>query len=228
MKNLLTILLTFLALSMFADIPRVDIMEVEYQGVKYYKWEFISHLTFTEGCVFDRYTEEYLYEEEAYFSNGYNGNKFYREMVSIPKSKIWSEYDSTNSYTSNYLVQLVGDRIELAGKQLDSINIIKIHIGNTAGYTYTNSLSKSDENWIQDYELERIVKFNDGELCDIDLFGIKGNISKAEAKSIKNEIKSLYKAVLSNNRYDYAGKRPEQYFDELLKRNILMIGFCSC
>ncbi len=228
MKNILTILFTLFSLTLLADIPRVDIMEVEYQGKKYYKWEFISHLSFTKGCVFDRHSGEYLYEEAEYFRGRHNGNelKLFKEMVSIPKSKILSHYDPTDEYNSEYLIQLVGDPIKLKEEQLDSLAITKIIVGNTAGYTYSPGLSKLDESWILDYDLEKIVKLNDGELCDLELYSIKGNISKEEKQGIKREIRSLYKAILSNNGYD--GKTPDEYFNELLKRNILMIGFCSC
>ena len=228
MKKILTTVFTFLTLLVFADIPRVDVMEVSYKGKKYYKWSFVAHLKFEEGCVYDKQNGDYLYEEVEYFSNRYKGDKlkFYRDLVSIRKSKIKSQYANMDNSTSNNLIQLVGTQIELTGKQLDSIAIIKIHLGNTAGYTYSPSLSKKDENWIQDYDLEKIAGFNDGELCDLELFSIKGNISKKEALGIKNEIRSLYDEILSNN--EYKGKTPDQYFDELLKRNILMIGFCSC
>jgi len=60
----------------------------------------------------------------------------------------------------------------------------------------------------------------------MELFAIKGNISKKEAQGIKAEITSLYTALHKSN--NYQGKKPHEYINELLKRNILMIGFCSC
>ena len=203
-------------------------MEVEYNGARYYTWEFVAHLTFKESCVFDRYSGEYLYEEEEYFNKRYykDNLKLYEDMIVIPKSKIESLYSNMDNSMSKHLFQLVGKTIELTGNQLDAIDITKIHVGNTAGYIYSPGLSKKDENWIQDYELEKITGFNDGELCDIELFSIKGNIAKKEALGIKNEIRSLYKEMHNTN--DYDGKTPNEYFNELLKRNILMVGFCSC
>ena len=228
MKELLTTLLTIIAFTVSADIPRVDVMEVTYQGKTYYKMEFVAHLKFEEGCVFDRHTGEYLYEQEDYFQDRNNGDVIVlsTDIVSIPKSKVFEGYNHRNEYDSPNLFQLVGEQIKLSGNQLDSIHISQIHMGSTAGYIFSNGLSKKDEDWIHDYTLEKIARFGDGELCSMELFSIKGNISKKEAKGIENEIRSLYNEILGTR--GYTGKTPDEYFQELLKRNILMVGFCSC
>jgi len=149
----------------------------------------------------------------------------YKELISIPKQKIFQNYNPEDTYYSKHLFHLTGDTIELRRSNLDSIDISKIHIGNEAGYDFPTELRKSDEDWILDYSLEKIANLDDS-YCQFELFAIKGNISKKEAKGIKAELTSLYKAMHKSN--NYKGKKPHEYINELLKRNILMIGFCSC
>lgn len=226
-------MLTLLLLTsnmLIADIPRLDILEVSYQNQRYFLGATVAHLEFKEGCVFDIHNEEYLYEQEDFFS-AYIGPGYvilYRDLIAVPKQKFSKRLNRmivcVESCDSIYF--LLEPYKKLAGASLDSMSFINIFIGNTAGMTFTKTLSKADQDWIMDYPLESILKTNDKELCDLELFAIKGNVTKQEARHIKKEIDTFYSSL--HSRHTSLEISPEDYFAKLLKRHILMIGFCSC
>lgn len=224
------ILLIFMPLIALSDIPRVDALEVMHKGDSYYVFATTAHLKFEFGCVFDANTKEYLYEDEDFLINyfGNSGLELYKDVLTISHAKLWNEVDDYEDYyRDKNVISPLGDRVVVGKSEIMNIKLVGVIAGESAGRNIPQKITKSDETWINDYPLEKIAAVNGTWMCSYEIFAIKGNVSKEEARSISKRLENAYKE-------DYGGtslqddQKTKLFLDELLKRNILVLEFCSC
>lgn len=231
MRIINTICFLFISIFANADIPRVDALKVSLDGEIYYTMVCLEGLEFREGCVFD-YKNHYVCEQADYFAKRYDGIHLFSDLIVLPYSKFWPQ--NSRSYEEEGSLHKIlieaGIEREITKEEAMEIQVLDLVIGESAGRIHSPSLSISDISWINDYALESITSTGDLEICDIELFAIKGNVSKAEASLIKSRLNLAYKKRdndigVSKTEYN---ETVEEIYEELLIRNILMLGFCSC
>lgn len=225
-----TCLLLVFSCAAKGDIPREDVIAFTYGGETYYTHVFTGGYTFTGDSVLD-YQANYLGQLVDFVSiyNGKNKVVAYPDLIRIPRIKVGQKYYAENDgYYNKDILVLRGKKIIISKDSLKLVAADSLIIGYAAGEILSPTLSKADESWINDYPLERIAKFNDGEICDIELFAIKGNVTFIEAYNIKADLLDYYKSLHLQDRDKVPAKTADDIYAELLKRHILMIGFCSC
>ncbi|MDF1699482.1 MAG: hypothetical protein P1U56_26755 [Saprospiraceae bacterium] len=149
------------------------------------------------------------------FSNRSDSLTLYDELVEFKVSKLDSDFEQ-----DSILFILKKPKKYLKSKILNEFEIIDAFRGNTIGYTYSSNLTNEDNIWVEDYETEILFSFSDYELCSMRLYGIKNNLPKDETERLKLKIDTLLKD------HDYT--KFNELIAKLKKKNIIMIGFCSC
>lgn len=228
MKFVFTIMLAFSFSLLLADIPRVDIIEVTWGEKTYFMEALASDLQFKEGCVFD-YDKQYICEQDSFFVafNNRSNGQLYSDLITIPKKKLGKNYyDYADQYYSSNIYYLAGTSITLIDSIIESPVFVDRLVGNPAGYITNPDLSKNDETWINDYDLEKVGKSNDRELCQMDFFSIKGNQNESFVQSQIVKMNDYLGRVMNDQKVDV--KELETIHNDLLANHILMIGFCSC
>lgn len=214
------ILFFFAAVMLFAnvlkaDIPKFDIIELEYKGELYY-YQFPTRGFLKEDFCYYDYTDNYIGEVnmvlEGYLSrNAEIGLYKSLNIIDFQNLPIYVEMDGHRLFVLNEHVILPSENVK------GSYAIKTAHKGHTYGFQYNKELNESDNTWLVDYELEIYFSFGDG-LCDLNIIGIKNNLLATEISILKARIEQRLK-----------NKKPYQdILTELYRQNIIMLGMCSC
>ena len=213
--------LLLISMSAKGDIGHFDIFTISLDGEVYYVPFESPALLKDDLC--------YYYNEDEFFINA---SEFIDDIL--------KRHESVRAFRAIDIIDLINVRkiSQLGGwiyeEQLhklskETILITKIIVrkyefidairGNTYGYQYTKELNENDNYWLTEYELEYYFDINsDDEVCNFGFFGIKGNLDREEITVIENKIKKLHEA-----------RKPiEPFLSKLYKRNIIMLGACSC
>jgi len=205
-----------------ADIPKFDVITIEYQDSIYFlgfenKGQLLNNDLFYYNYK-NEIKSDVATEVENYLSRLASRSRnivLYRkcERINLRKFERHSNGDS--------ILYILKDEFKVKAEELTcKYEIRSAENGCTSGYAYTEELNSNDNFWIADYEIETLFNFSDNELCDMTLYGIKGNIRREEAAELKAQIKELFK--------NFKRSEFKSLLSELYKRNIIMIGFCSC
>lgn len=230
-RSIITVLSILLSTSISrADIPSFDVASFKYNGELYYGVYFpYSNLNTDTQSYAQSYYRDSCSASDLFKQLFQMGNiEVFKHQVAIPTEKLYS-----NDYYNFEGEFLYYHYNKIENIDFDSTLVSEIYArkGNTGGYTFTPTLSILDAHWINDYPLQNILKFSDGEICDMDLFAIEGNLSTNEIRVIQNRIVNAVnrRKHSSKDYYNYTNNETlDDIIKELHKRYIIMVGFCSC
>lgn len=219
MKYLKVIILLFSFHPLFADVGSFDIIEFTKDSESYYLrfWSmgnFINNDLIYYGWNGDntKKASDLIFD----FAERSDSITIYASLTKLDLSKFYPQ-----SIKQNNMLFIFQNEIKIHTCDLqENYEISKAYRGNEAGYTYSPGLSNKDNIWIKDYEIEKLFDFRDYELCGMSLFGIKNNLSVLEKDNLRFEIDELLK--------EYRYPEFKSLLKSLLKKNIIMIGHCSC
>ncbi len=204
MKNIIIIAISLLVNINFvhADMGTSNIVEIEFNGSTFYTSIF----------------EFYYLEKDTFPNAAYIQLESNFRLDSIVLFKKYTKIDL--SKLDEDPLHILDDFIKIPKKDfVGNYKIKKVTIGNSAGIIYSSDINASDNDWIQDYEIEHIFSISDHETCDMAFFTIKNNLDAQEKEALRKKLQKL----IMKNRDEY-----ENFLRELYLQNILMIGFCSC
>lgn len=221
MKSL-KIILTGLFLVIFissskADIPTFDVITISYKDKLYYiQYETIGKLKKDDFNYYghDDKIHANVNDRIEEMMNRSSIDVFNRlEIINMAKLKGQRDWNS-KLYILKEKLTLKCKEIRKHYKIVDAVN------ANTYGYIWTKELSDLDNYWLRDYDIEVLFHQEDYEMCGMTFYGIKDNITESEKRKLKLLIDSLLK------KYDHVNFN--KILSNLYKRNIIMIGHCSC
>jgi hypothetical protein len=202
-----------------ADIPLFDVVTISVDDKVYYiQYE-------TRGVLLEGKLEYYSYKGEFAGTVKEHVDNFLR----FPETEVFLNLDVINSekfsdFTepdSNKKLFFLKNSVVIPSKEiLGNYKIISAVNGNTFGYICSQELNELDNYWIKDYPIKLLFTFSDYEICDMALYGIEGNLNDKDVQIIKERIDKVLK-LQNQEGFD-------KILSELYKRNIIMIGFCSC
>jgi hypothetical protein len=202
-----------------ADIPIFDVVTISVDDKVYYiQYE-------TRGLLKEGKLEYYSYKGEFLGTVAEHVDHFLR----FPETELFLNLDVINSEKFSDFTEPDSEKklfflkniVVIPSKEiLGNYEIISAVNGNTFGYICSQDLNELDNYWIKDYPIKLLFTFSDYEICDMALYGIEGNLSNKDVQIIKERID---KELKSQNQEEF-----KKILSELYKRNIIMIGFCSC
>lgn len=206
-------------LSIKADIGSFDVFEFsDGNSIIYISTYTRGRLINHDLCYYDWYGEFKINIETLLHSDfeDHDSIEIYTNIEKINLSSFDKDYEEFAP-----ILYILKGKLKISHKSFfENYDIIDAYNGNTYGFTYTPSLSTSDNSWLQDYDIDKYFRFNDNELCDMTLYGIKNNLSEIEVLRIKVDLDTLLK---EQKHQDF-----HEMLDKLKLQNMIMIGFCSC
>jgi|GEM_PF-4769697 len=107
---------------------------------------------------------------------------------------------------------------------ISNSKIIFIEVAHNSGFEFSKELNSKDNFWLNRNKIEKILDYNDGELCSFSLYSIKDSFSKGKIEKLKNEIKSCFNEIglIINS------KKLNNIISTLYARKVIKLGYCSC
>jgi effector-binding domain-containing protein len=220
------IILLQIPISIFADVPHFDIIEVMFENKKYYAAGFFNEggvLKNHDLCYYDA-NGEYIGEVKDCVLNYGNSNMDYislyssMEKINIVKLNCYEKI----GYNIDDVLKVLNGEKEVSMKEFKvKFKLLDAYHGNTPGFTYTNELKETDNIWIGQYPIEKLFCLDDNEFCHYGFFTIKGNLNKKEKLRLETQIKYLLSSYELNDKF-------WKKISELYHKQIIMVGFCSC
>ncbi len=211
--------------TLLADIPKFDVITISFNSETYYfKMETRGQFTDNDLCYTSCYnhgvytkTPLNIHEIIDNYLSSSPTITLYRAFHIIHLNKMRNRYNN-----EDFNLYLLKNKVKLKTEDLiNKIEVTNAVHGNTYGYIYTNDLDTEDNNWINDYPIEKIFNLGDPEgMCTMEMFAIKGNLRPNQKWKIRWRLTLL----LRNGKQ----KEFQEALSELHKKNIIMIGFCSC
>ena len=220
--KLITFTILFLTtLQLRADIGRFDVIKMtNNENTVYLKLWSPGVLKNHALCYYSN-DGTYLNEVEFYLSRVKKSRKdsvqVYQDLT-ILDMRYLDERQKEGRDTFLYILK---NPVNISYSQFQAeYSIADAFNGNIGGFIYTEHISNSDNYWIKNYTIEEYFSLSDDEICFMTIYGIKGNLSLKQKASLREKLKSFL-------------KRPSRklFFEELsylYKKNIIMIGICSC
>lgn len=212
---------------LFADVPHTTIVEVMYDGKKYF-----LNIMFEDPALDVRYKvgskahRQYIKTVDQKIKN----YQWPEEKVSLYSSMeniylkpltVLTDYTYIPSNCDSSLHIFKGERKVGIQQFLRKFKVIDYYCGNTGGYVYSEDLKETDNIWIMQYPLELLFTLEGHDICDYSFFAIKGNLSKSEKSQLKRKIQKLLIPGISQDKLLL-------FLKDLYQKNIIMIGMCSC
>lgn len=202
-----------------ADVGSFDVIELfDGNSIIYTTIESPGFLN-KEELKYYTWTGEYLGSVEKYLFQKYQDNDSIAVYYSITELNIGNLDSIYLGTPDSILFILNGKHMRTKSELTEKYKVVSAYRGNSAGLTYTESITNKDNIWVSTNQFVKLFGFEYG-TCDMSLYGIHDKVSHDEILSIKTEINKL----LKEDRYEE--------FQELLKilrvRKILMLGSCSC
>lgn len=216
-----TILCFCFLIALKADVGSYNVATIGYKGKTYYLMVFQKgRKLLYDGLCYETYSGEEIDMKadiiKAY--SRYDSITIYQNINVIEVNKI-------EKFDFRYNFPVLSNRVRIAGKELEDINLITVKYSVQNGLTYSPDLASRDIGWIYDYPLEKLFDVSDNELCGMSFYGIKGNLSVIESLRIKVDLIEYFDIDIRRN-------PDREDFDDLLHRlfdmQIFMIGECSC
>lgn len=225
------VLISFLILPLLtsADRPHYDIIEVMYNGKKYFIVEYFNEggvLKNNDLCYYD-YSGEYIGEVQDFvmlYRQNEDSITIYSSMekINVRKLVCYEEYIDDETEHFDDILKIFNGEVRVPINQFKKqFILVDAYHGNTVGYTYTPDLKETDNIWLSQYPIENIFCLEGIDICHYSFFTIKGNLSKTDKIKLKDEM--IY--LLSSNEMDSGFW---EKISELNNRQIIMVGFCSC
>ncbi len=218
MKQLLIIYFSLISIvAAIADIPTFDIITFEADGKEYFvQLESKGKLKNNDLCLYD-YDWNYVKD----FSEIINNETLKTARLFAFRSLSVIEMKHLNNTDTNQPDRFYNftDPIDFTKITIQNpIVITSVIRGNVYGRICTKELKTEDNSWLESYDMIKIFSADDGELCEMDFYAIKGNLDPTDISKLKAEFKALKK-----NRGSF-----DEFFSRLYKEFIIMIGMCSC
>lgn len=202
-----------------SDVPILDIAKVEIDGSKYYM-RYQSQGLLKEGDLnYYNYfgdhqpTVEEVVKRELSYTKTYS---FYKELHRVIIKNVPGGLDDTDG-----ILYILKGEIEMSVDSIiDSIKILSAENGNFAGFIYSEDLSEVDNQWLTSNPIEEIYTFSGFVICNMSLYAIKGSVDEI----MKREVIQKIDASIKQEERDLL----EEELHKLYKRQVIMIGICSC
>lgn len=208
-----------------AEVSSFDIVEIEIEDQRFFfQYERIGSLNENDWCYYYKETNgdtivmrDLELNISHFLENSDESNGFYSEMIIINLENIPIE----SSFIEKQLYILKNKTRMKWIKGQSSFRIINVHKGNIGGIIYSASLNELDNYWLNDYKIDFLFHIEDTiGLCDMGFYGIKNNYLDSELKEIRIKLYHL----LNNQKHEAF----EKVLEKLHRRNIIMLGICSC
>jgi len=220
MRTFIIILLLAPLFKLKADIPNFDVIEYKNNEKSIYLKTWSLGILMNNDLCYYSWDGEYISEVSTFINDKIlegDSITIYTEIAIIDHTKISGMVDRDSDSILYHLKYPKRISIEDLNNEYQINSAFR---GNTAGYAYSSDLKTADNTWINDYEIEKLFDLTDYELCSFSFYGIKNNLDKKEKAKIKSKLDSILKR--------HSLEAFESELSLLYKRNIIMIGFCSC
>ena len=214
----------FLSFQSLGDNDRSNLLQFRLEGKTYYTFIPAHSYTFSESCVFDYHSGDYVIEQDSFWRQHFitHAAKVYDKVNLLAYQKVGFGWDQQSR--KRQMVYLSSEGIKL---RLDSFsNIIISRIIDTDNYNpFMQDLAESDFNWIQDYPLSQLFKITNG-MCSDYFYTISSNVASIDKTILRDDILDYHSRL--QDYYNTGTVLPENFYQTLLQRHILVLSFCDC